>query len=80
MFLPVISLLLIIFQISSVECIDSSLTAGDPSKFKSDGIIIIYNNTDSAEINSTSTPPKSYGWYEYKQCDSRWANQELGIY
>ena len=47
----------------------STLTAGNPKNFGSDGIIVERNN---------STSPKSYGWVEYKQCDSRWANQELG--
>ncbi len=48
------------------------VTAGSPAKnnYKSDGII-----REHANSNSTV---KSYGWVEYKQCDSRWANQRLG--
>ena len=43
-------------------------TAGDASKFIADPTII-------TNFNSTAG---SYGWTEYKQCDSRWANQGLG--
>eukprot|EP01031_Cornospumella_fuschlensis_P042055 gene42055-51341_t len=40
----------------------------DANQFKADPTII---NTNG--VNATS-----YGWTEYKQCDSRWANQQLG--
>lgn len=43
--------------------------SGDATRFKSDGIIY------KAPSNETV---KSYGWAEYKQCDSRWANNQLG--
>jgi hypothetical protein len=45
-------------------------TAGDPSTFKADPTII---------TNSSMTlGGASYGWTEYKQCDSRWSGQQLG--
>lgn len=49
------------------EEIRKSLTAGDPSQFKADPTI---------QYNVTSEGKGS--WVMYKQCDSRWANQELG--
>lgn len=42
--------------------------SGDATKFSSDGII----------IKASNETVKSYGWTEYKQCDSRWANDQLG--
>jgi hypothetical protein len=45
----------------------STLSAGDPSLFKSDGQIV-YNATSDAKGS----------WVMYKQCDSKWAYQELG--
>lgn len=45
-----------------------SLTAGDPSKFVADRQI--YSNA--------TLLGDSHGWTSYKQCDSRWANQQLG--
>lgn len=66
-------LLLLALQALSVffaASIDSTAleaqTAGDPHKFVAD-TTKFYNSTSS-----------SYGWVEYKQCDSRWANQQLG--
>ena len=46
----------------------AGVTAGDPRKYAP------INNVD-AKLNGTD---KSYGWVEYKQCDSRWASQQLG--
>jgi Pyruvate/2-oxoacid:ferredoxin oxidoreductase delta subunit len=46
---------------------NSQLTAGNPFKFEVDRTII-YNATETTES----------GWVSYKQCDSRWAGQELG--
>jgi Peptidase_C39 like family len=46
-----------------------TLDSGNATTFKSDGIIL------KAASNVTV---KSYGWTEFKQCDSRWANQQLG--
>ncbi len=60
-----LSLLGSIFADSNLEL--AHITAGNPSKFTSDGKIL--------ESNATVA---SYGWAEYKQCDSRWANQQLG--
>jgi len=45
----------------------TELTAGDPHLFKAD---------PSWKFNSTSTGKGS--WVSYKQCDSRWAGQQLG--
>jgi hypothetical protein len=45
------------------------LTAGDPNKFVADATII---------ANGTYADKGQNGWVMYKQCDSRWANQELG--
>lgn len=42
-------------------------TAGDSSKFIAEPKI--YHNATTTGMN---------GWVSYKQCDSRWANQELG--
>lgn len=33
---------------------------------------------DPTIINTNGVNATSYGWTEYKQCDSRWANQQLG--
>jgi hypothetical protein len=51
---------------------ENRLTAdsGDATKFRSDGVII-----KNPSVNETV---KSYGWTEFKQCDSRWANDQLG--
>jgi hypothetical protein len=59
-----------LFGISSASYQDR-LTAdsGDATKFSSDGVII------KSAGNETVT---NYGWTEYKQCDSRWANYQLG--
>jgi hypothetical protein len=46
------------------------LTAGDASLFKADPKIV--------EIKENNLNSTSYGWTEYKQCDSRWANEQLG--
>lgn len=56
---------------ASLQGWENRLTAdsGDANKFSSDGIII------KSAGNETVT---SYGWTEYKQCDSRWANNQLG--
>jgi hypothetical protein len=45
-------------------------TAGDPNNFKADPYV--YNST------SLTLGGKSYGWTEYKQCDSQWSGQQLG--
>mmetsp|Transcript_30034 Transcript_30034/g.41248 ORF Transcript_30034/g.41248 Transcript_30034/m.41248 type:complete len:199 (+) Transcript_30034:39-635(+) len=45
----------------------SELTAGDPSLFKAD-----------PEVLSLNLNASSYGWTEYKQCDSRWSSEQLG--
>lgn len=45
----------------------SEMTAGDSATFKADPTIY-HNATSIGEM----------GWVSYKQCDSRWANQELG--
>jgi len=45
----------------------SDLTAGDPTFFKADPEVLSLN------LNATS-----YGWTEYKQCDSRWSSEQLG--
>lgn len=42
--------------------------SGDANKFSSDGII----------IKSGNETVSSYGWTEYKQCDSRWGGNQLG--
>ena len=59
-----------IFCFTLVNAEDSRefLAAGDAKLFKSDGKIIKYDIPGS---HSNSTAPGSYGWYEYKQCDSR---------
>eukprot|EP01033_Poteriospumella_lacustris_P007894 gene7894-5672_t len=49
---------------------NSTATAGDPSKFKSDGNLYIEK---AEQLNS-----QVRGWVSYKQCDSRWASQQLG--
>jgi hypothetical protein len=56
---------------ASVEQWTNRMTedSGDANKFASDGIII------KAASNETVA---SHGWTEYKQCDSRWANNKLG--
>ena len=46
------------------------LSAGDASLFKADPKIV--------EIKENNLNSTSYGWTEYKQCDSRWANEQLG--
>jgi hypothetical protein len=56
------------FTLVNAEDSRDSLTAGDAKLFKSDGKIIKYDIPGS---HSNSTAPGSYGWYEYKQCDSR---------
>ena len=45
----------------------SQLSAGNPYKYDQ------FETPPLKELNSTS-----YGWTEYKQCDGRWANQQLG--
>ena len=49
---------------------ENRLTAdsGDANKFSSDGMI----------IKSGNETVQSYGWTEYKQCDSKWGNNQLG--
>ena len=64
-----------VFYVDSTLAADSYdaaklLTAGDPSLFKADPQII--------EIKESNLNSTSYGWTEYKQCDSRWANEQLG--
>lgn len=49
--------------------VDLNATAGNPFLFKSDMEVF------QAKSNLTVS---SYGWTEYKQCDSRWANEQLG--
>ena len=68
-FFAVISVLLA-FVSADMKGWENRLTAnsGDANKFTSDGIIIKSNNETV----------KSYGWTEFKQCDSRWANEQLG--
>mmetsp|Transcript_5667 Transcript_5667/g.8605 ORF Transcript_5667/g.8605 Transcript_5667/m.8605 type:complete len:197 (+) Transcript_5667:90-680(+) len=59
----------VLVSLSLVSAVDiSQETAGNALEFKSDGVIL-------EGLNSSST---SYGWTEYKQCDSRWANEQLG--
>lgn len=59
----------LLVAVSLAQVVDvSQQTAGNVENFKSDGIIL-------KRSNETVT---SYGWTEYKQCDSRWANQQLG--
>jgi hypothetical protein len=62
--------MLFAFAAADVKTWENRLTAhsGDATKFSSDGII----------IKSSNETVKSYGWTEYKQCDSRWANNQLG--
>ncbi len=65
-------LLVLIAVVLSVSFADSSFDrltadAGDSSLFKADPTI--YHNATTVGMN---------GWVSYKQCDSRWANQELG--
>jgi hypothetical protein len=62
--------MLFAFAAADVKGWANRLTAdsGDATKFSSDGVI----------VKSTNETVKSYGWTEYKQCDSRWANNQLG--
>jgi hypothetical protein len=55
---------------ASLQSWQDRLTAdsGDATKFSSDGII----------IKSSNETVTSHGWTEYKQCDSAWANNQLG--
>ncbi len=64
----ILQFLCVAFAASSPEnnALLATQTAGDPYKFSADPTMY---------VNATS---KSYGWTEYKQCDSRWANQQLG--
>jgi hypothetical protein len=67
-----LAFVLAFFSCVGAEAIDRSfdkytLTSGDAKKFKSDGQIV-YNSTSVGKS----------GWVMYKQCDSRWAGQQLG--
>ena len=67
-----LAFVLAFFSRVGAEAVDRSfdkytLNSGDATKFKSDGQIV---------YNSTSTGKS--GWVMYKQCDSRWAGQQLG--
>eukprot|EP01040_Poterioochromonas_malhamensis_P010841 gene10841-11817_t len=63
------SVLVILASVANAysEEVLKTLTAGDSSEFKADPTIW-YNATSAGES----------GWVSYKQCDSRWAKQELG--
>jgi hypothetical protein len=61
-------LVAIVLTVSLAQTADIlTLTAGDSSTFVADPKI--YQNATSTGAN---------GWVSYKQCDSRWAHQELG--
>ncbi len=66
----IVVLLAVLFSMNNAALSREELkkqTAGDPSKFKSDGKVV---------FNATSVGKGD--WVMYKQCDSRWAWQELG--
>jgi hypothetical protein len=67
----IVALVLVCFAVTSaILRSDSNATAGDPSKFKSSGELY---RADGNELRT-----EVGGWVSYKQCDSRWANQQLG--
>ena len=66
-----VSILVIFALVLNVLALESdvaTLTAGDSSKFVSDLKVVDRGN-------ATVT---SYGWSEFKQCDYRWASQQIG--
>lgn len=64
-----LALMTIVVAFSAADLVSARLqvNAGDPSKFVADSTI--HHNSTSIGMN---------GWASYKQCDSRWANQEIG--
>lgn len=68
-FLVIAFVVTVLFSVGNSTSSDElkKLTAGDPSKFRAESTI--HFNATSEEMGS---------WVLYKQCDSRWANQELG--
>lgn len=64
---------LILFFVSAVAVSGNALakiSAGDPSK-------TVLPNENQA-IVKTAVNSTSYGWTEYKQCDSQWSGEQLG--
>eukprot|EP00981_Chlorochromonas_danica_P006722 scaffold1463_cov189-Ochromonas_danica.AAC.17 len=53
-------------------------TAGDPRKFHADTKLIVNKDPLPNIPKNVSVSYSSNGWVEYKQCDSRWAYQQLG--
>lgn len=60
-------IVLVLVILVSVSC-DKLLTAGDPSKY------VFHESFHNTTISSTSS------WVSYKQCDSRWGGNQLGIH
>lgn len=61
------SILFVALLLSCVCASATNETAGDPFNFIADPTII-----DPADVHNLGS------WTSYKQCDSRWANQQLG--